>query len=121
MAAVTPPNPGSPISYFALEEGVEVWGAEGAVIGKVIQVLAVTDKDIFDGLYITTQYGPRYIDARLIGRLYERRVELTIVADEMQTQPKDRAPAPVIDRTHTPDTPGQGLRARLMSRFRRLK
>ncbi len=80
-------DPGSPIAYLVLEPGTPVVDSEGVAVGKVGKVLAVPDEDVFDGIVIDTGSGTRFIDADQIGRLYERRAELNITAEQVASQP----------------------------------
>lgn len=93
-----PDAAGYPISYMVLAKGTPVFDSEGAEVGKVEKVLAVDAKDVFDGIVIST--GPaktRFIDADFIGRIYERRLELKITAEQIGSQPEHEGGSGVYD------------------------
>ena len=74
---------GPAISYLTLEKGTPVFAADGEEIGKVHEVVADLQTDIFDGLAIERGLLPghrHYVDAELIDRIHERGVLLTIDA-----------------------------------------
>ena len=81
-------NRGNPISYQVLERGTPVFDSTGKKVGEVEKVLAVDEKDVFDGIVVKTGVRhTRFVDADEIGPLYERRVELKIAADELEGKP----------------------------------
>ena len=68
---------GTPSSYLALNEGVDVYTRDGQRIGKVEHVLAVPEKDIFDGIVLDTSVlpgGHRFVDAPEVEEIFERGV-----------------------------------------------
>ena len=73
----TPDDLGPPASYLTLEEGAAVVSRDGERIGKVEEVVADTQADVFDGLVIGK--GPlgldrRYVDADHVYRIHARGV-----------------------------------------------
>jgi hypothetical protein len=78
---------GSPISYMVLAAGTDVVCSEGNLVGHVRQVLAVAEKDIFDGILIDAD-GPRFVDAYQVDYIYERAVVLTLPSDEVAQLPR---------------------------------
>jgi hypothetical protein len=68
-----------PVSWLLLEPGWEVVGADGESIGKVDEVLGDKDRDIFDGLQVTSGVlgESRYVPAEEVGEITEGRVQLT--------------------------------------------
>ncbi len=52
------PDLGDPTSYLELETGVPVFTADGRKLGRVEQVLADDNADIFEGLVVATRPGP---------------------------------------------------------------
>jgi len=75
------PDLGDPTSYLELETGVPVYTADGRKLGRVEQVLADDNADIFEGLVVATRPGPgghRFVDATQIDRLYMRGVTLAL-------------------------------------------
>ena len=69
---------GSPTSYMALATGTPVYGSDDVEVGRVARVLAVHEKDIFDGIVIDTNRGRRFVDAPEVQRIYEQGVILSI-------------------------------------------
>jgi hypothetical protein len=82
---------GAPISYEVLERGVPVYARDGADVGKVEHVLAVDEKDIFDGIVIDASPGPggwRFADADQVDSIHERGVVLALDAGEAAGLPE---------------------------------
>jgi sporulation protein YlmC with PRC-barrel domain len=71
---------GAPISYLVLEKGADVYTSEGEKIGKVAEVRADTEEDIFDGIVVKRTPllpgGEELITADRIEEIYERGVVL---------------------------------------------
>jgi hypothetical protein len=82
---------GHAISYKVLERDTPVVSSDGVVLGAVHEVLENKREHIFDGLVITTPAGPRWVDAPEIARIAERRVTLTLTADEARELPREDA------------------------------
>ena len=85
---------GHAISYKLLARGVEVRTSDSVVIGRVERVLENPQEHIFDGIVISTPRGERFVDAPEVGRIAERRVTLTIDADEAAALPAPDPGAP---------------------------
>ena len=68
-----------PVSWFLIEPGWEVVGADGETLGKVHEVVGEPEEDIFDGLQVTAGIlaEAQYIPAEEVGRITEGRVQLT--------------------------------------------
>jgi hypothetical protein len=68
-----------PVSWFLIERGWEVVGADGESIGKVDEVLGDEERDIFDGLQVAAGLvgEPRYVPAEVVGEITVGRVQLT--------------------------------------------
>jgi hypothetical protein len=68
-----------PVSWFLIEPGWEVVGADGESVGKVHEVLGDPDRDIFDGLQVTDGLlgEPQYVPAENVGEITEGCVQLT--------------------------------------------
>ncbi len=82
---------GPAISYLTLEKGAPVFTADGEEIGKVHEVVADLQTDIFDGLAIDRGLLPgnhHYVDAELIDRIHERGVLLAIDAKTAEELPE---------------------------------
>ena len=78
---------GQPIAYTALAKGTAVYASDGALIGRVQRVMAVPEKDIFDGIVISTSSGSRFVDAPETGAIYENAVLLKIDSQEASRLP----------------------------------
>ena len=88
---------GPPASYLTLEEGAAVVSSDGERIGRVEEVVADTQADVFDGIVIGK--GPlgldrRYVDAEHVDRIHERGVVLSITATAAAALPEPRRQAP---------------------------
>ena len=68
-----------PVSWFLIEPGWEVVGADGESVGKVHEVVGDQERDIFDGLQVTAGLvgGPRYVPSEEVGEITVGRVQLT--------------------------------------------
>jgi hypothetical protein len=106
---------GNPISYLALEAGVDVISSDGERVGRLEHVLGDPETDVFDGLVIDTKLGPgghHFVDADQADELYERAVVLRIPAAEVENLPRPQ-PAPAKLESHgVEDTEGP-LQAKL--------
>ena len=85
---------GAPIAYMVLAEGTPVQSSDGERIGAVKHVLADEGADIFDGLVLDND---RFVDAALVGDLYERLVVLTIPRAQVDELPEHTPSPAVID------------------------
>jgi hypothetical protein len=79
---------GAPTSYLALSTGVPVLTSDGRQIGTVAHVLAMPEEDIFDGVVIRTDRGPRFADADVVGQIHERGVTLRVDAAQAEQLPE---------------------------------
>jgi hypothetical protein len=75
------------ISYLALPRGVPVFSADGVQVGTVHRALDNVREHIFDGIVFTTEKGRRFVDAPEVATITNRRVTLTIDADEVADLP----------------------------------
>ena len=85
---------GTPSSYLALNEGVDVYTCDGERIGKVEHVLALPEKDIFDGIVLDTSVlpgGHRFVDAPEVEEIFERGVLLKIDREQAGSLPEPGA------------------------------
>jgi hypothetical protein len=92
---------GAPISYLVLAEGTPVVTRDGHEVGTVKRVLAVEEKDIFDGIVIDTAEGERFAEAESVGSLYEHQAVLALDAAAAAHLPEPRANPPAV--TAEPD------------------
>jgi len=87
---VTNEDDGHQIGYKALPRGVPVHTADGERFGTVYRVLDNAREHIFDGIVVSTPDGRRFVDAPEVARITERRVTLTIDAEEAKQLPGPR-------------------------------
>jgi PRC-barrel domain len=81
---------GHQIGYKALPRGVPVHTADGVRLGTVHHVLDNAREHIFDGLVVSTPDRRVFVDAPEVARIAERRVTLTIDAEEAKALPEHR-------------------------------
>src|SRR5829696_9955261 len=79
---------GVAIAYDVLRRGTPVVDKDGSQVGTVHEVLDNAREHIFDGIVVTTPDGRRFVDAPEVARIAERRVTLTITADEARELPE---------------------------------
>jgi sporulation protein YlmC with PRC-barrel domain len=75
---------GHQIGYKALPRGVAVYTSDGVRLGTVHRVQDNAREHIFDGIVVATSRGRVFVDAPEVARIAERRVTLTIDAEEAQ-------------------------------------
>ena len=78
---------GHQIGYQALPRGVPVFTSDGVELGKVHRVQDNAREHIFDGIVVATGDGRVFVDAPEVARITERRVTLTIDAEEARSLP----------------------------------
>jgi len=81
---------GHQIGYQALPRGVPVFTSDGVEFGKVHRVQDNAREHIFDGIVVATSDGRVFVDAPEVARITERRVTLTIDAEEARSLPGHR-------------------------------
>jgi hypothetical protein len=84
---------GHPVSYLVAKRGIPVFSSDGQKLGRVIEVSAAPEANMFDGIVFDTTRGPggkRFVDAPEVGQIYERGVVLKIAAGEVGALPKRR-------------------------------
>jgi hypothetical protein len=84
---------GHPVSYLVAKRGIPVFSSDGQKLGRVVEVSAAPEANMFDGIVFDTTRGPggkRFVDAPEVGQIYERGVVLTIEAAEVDALPKRR-------------------------------
>ena len=79
---------GDPISYRVLAKGTPVETSDGERIGTVKRVLEVREKDVFDGVVVTTEAGDRFVDGPDVAELYEGLMILKLSSAEAAKLPK---------------------------------
>jgi sporulation protein YlmC with PRC-barrel domain len=81
---------GHQIGYKLLPRGTPVHTSDGVEIGKVYRVQDNAREHIFDGIVVSTPEGRRFVDAPEVARITEKRVTLTIDAEEAKLLPEHR-------------------------------
>jgi uncharacterized protein YrrD len=81
---------GAPASYLGLETGTPVYSADEQPLGKVEQVRAAPELDIFDGIVISGSglRGHRLVGADQVQEIFERGVLLKLSAAEVTELPE---------------------------------
>jgi hypothetical protein len=69
-----------PVSWLMIEPGWRVDAADGAEVGRVLEVTGDSGADIFDGLAIASAMfkQPRYVPSEEVGEIVEGRVRLKL-------------------------------------------
>jgi len=78
---------GERVAYTGLAKGTAVYTSDDVLVGRVKSVLIVREKDIFDGIVISTSSGSRFVDAPETGAIYENAVLLKIDSQEASRLP----------------------------------
>src|SRR3954449_2614472 len=100
---------GAPISYLVLEPGTDVVCSDGEVVGKVVHVLHVPEKDIFDGIVIDVSGGPgghHFVDAPEVKEIYERGIVIAHASSEVADLPKPEANPAAMENHGVEDSEG---------------
>jgi sporulation protein YlmC with PRC-barrel domain len=79
---------GHQIGYLVLPQGTPVVTSDGVEIGRVAQVLDNAREHIFDGIVVRTESRTVFVDAPEVARIAERRVTLTITAEQARHLPE---------------------------------
>jgi len=79
---------GDQIGYKVLERGTPVVTSDGQMLGTVDEVLDNAREHIFDGIVVVTEHGRRFVDAPEVVRIAQRRVTLSITAEEARSLPE---------------------------------
>jgi uncharacterized protein YrrD len=72
-----------PVSWLMIEPGWTVVAADGSEIGRVEEVVADEETDIFNGLAVSTGVlaKPKYVPAERVSGITEGEVRLDLAAD----------------------------------------
>ena len=81
---------GHQIGYKVLPRGTPVHTSDGERLGTVYRVQDNAREHIFDGIVVSTPDGRRFVDAPEVARITEKRVTLTIDAEEAKLLPEHR-------------------------------
>jgi hypothetical protein len=87
---------GPPISYLVLEKGTAVYASSDERIGVVERVLYVEQEDVFDGIVILTDNGPRFLGADCVDRIHQRCVRTTLSVEQATELPPPQGGPPVF-------------------------
>ena len=79
-----------PVSWFLVRRGWSVVASDGSSVGTVEEVVGDEERDIFDGLAVSTGLlgKPRYVPAEDVGRIEEGTVHLALGPDETSRLPE---------------------------------
>ena len=85
-----------PVSWLQIEKGWNGVGADGVLVGKVVEVTGDKHDDIFDGLAVkSVQSGRvRYVPGEQVAAIFPGEVTLKIVAAETDTLERFHEPPP---------------------------
>jgi hypothetical protein len=99
-----------PVSWLQIEKGWQVVGADGILVGKVVEITGDKHDDIFDGLAIKSEQSApvRYLPGEQVAAIFPGEVTLKIVAAEADTLALFREPPPST--TVLPQTAPLGTR-----------
>ncbi len=80
--------PQTPIAWTALSTGTPVVSADGVELGRVTEVVADEQKDIFSGVAFRVGLleGPRFAPADVIDRITTEAVVLSLPAERAQAE-----------------------------------
>jgi hypothetical protein len=95
----TPQDLGAPVSYLVLANGTPVWDRSGDDVGRVENVLADEQQDIFHGLILNTAAGYRYAASDQVDGIFERGVIVARPAAALPEPSADPAAQAVDDKT----------------------
>jgi hypothetical protein len=86
----------TPVSWFVIERGWKVVGADGKEIGRVEEVVGDSGEDIFNGLTVT--HGllgrPRYVPAEQVAEITDGEVRLALTHDDVGRLDEHEPPPP---------------------------
>jgi hypothetical protein len=77
---------GDPVSWFLIEPGWKVFGADGEEIGAVDEIVGDSSDDIFNGLSVSTSLlgRPRYVPSEQVAAITEGEIRLSIGKDAVE-------------------------------------
>jgi uncharacterized protein YrrD len=78
----------TPIAWSVLSKGTPVYASDGAELGKVAEVVADEQKDIFSGIALNPGLfkDERFVPADLIYEMTDEAVRLSISAEQADRQ-----------------------------------
>jgi hypothetical protein len=80
---------GDPTSWLVIEKGWRVLAADGTEVGTVVETLGDEDRDIFDGLTLSTGLlsKPVYVPSERVGEIVEGCVTISLDAEAVKRLP----------------------------------
>jgi len=74
-----------PKSWLVVEPGWKVFAADGSEVGTVHETLGDKERDIFDGLAVSTGLlsKPSYVPAEAVGDILEGEIHLSLSAEQV--------------------------------------
>jgi hypothetical protein len=86
----------TPVSWFVIERGWKVVGADGKEIGRVEEIVGDSGEDIFNGLTVT--HGllgrPRYVPAEQVAEITDGEVRLALTGEDVGRLDEHEPPPP---------------------------
>ena len=75
-----------PASWLVIEKGWKVHAADGSEVGTVAETLGDENRDIFDGLAVSTGLlsKPVYVPSEQVGEIVEGAVRLALDAEAVE-------------------------------------
>ena len=75
---------GDPVSWFVVEPGWKIVAADGDEVGTVHELLGDLERDIFDGIAVSTGAltKPTYVPSELVGEIREGEVHLALTGEQ---------------------------------------
>lgn len=88
-----------PVSWFVVERGWKVVGADGKQIGTVEELVGDTGSDIFNGLRIAVSRmgASRYVPAERVTEIVEGEVRLDLTAQQARELGAYREPGDSLE------------------------
>ena len=86
----------TPVSWFVIERGWRVVGADGADLGRVDDVAGDTGKDIFSGIVVSEGLlrSRRFVPAERVTRIVEGEVHVDVGSAQAEQLEEYAEPAP---------------------------
>ena len=105
-----------PVSWYVIEPGWRVEASDGDEVGRIVEVVGDSTKDIFDGLAIALRMldKPRYVPAEQVGEIVEGRVRLTLDRATVESLPVYDEPPEEVEISGEKAGLGSRLEADLM-------
>ena len=73
-----------PVSWFVVEPGWKIVAADGDEVGTVQELLGDLERDIFDGIAVSTGAltKPTYVPSEQVGEIREGEVHLALTGEQ---------------------------------------